>query len=641
MKKVLMTLAIISLSFTLFGQYKVIESSIKRVPEWIYSVEDGYLIVSATGNSIEQAKEAVLANVKKQITQSIASQIVSETNLFSSYLQSEDGFHKEQAVESAIMSRTAKLPFISEITLSKAEDYYWEKRHYKKEQRYEYFYVIKYPFSEFEMKMLVMEYEEHDKHLNAQLKEYEDGIENIVTIEDIAANITKINAFKDEFDTTDPRYKQVEGIITRYRQLYDNINIDAVQQKKGTITATLTLGSREISTSQRPNISSNCATEISYSYEGNTLVIRYNSENCYEDDENYIDIRYKLGTKYLKERVFIKNQVNISLTGLVVDDQTGEPVPFARITLIPSGKTATSGRNGLYVFNDLPDGTYNLMVTKRGYTSNEIETYARATTTTRVDIPLAASPITPYSPGGEVVPAASTVPVATAPVAAPAPTPAPSAKNPLNCVRNGLSAYFRFNGTTKSEISMIQGNPVNSPIYVSDSKDNTQSISFSSIDQSQLIFPKTMISFPLDNYSITFWIKGWSNGHLLSCANGINSYGSANEPMLYVENGKLCLMDADYGRFTHPDLDYDWHFIAVTVKEEGYSITAQLYIDGILVDSIKMQGSRGSEAVKLHLGGSSLFRSMNGFDMQIDNLRIYGSRAITEEEVAKIFMEEQ
>ena len=151
----------------------------------------------------------------------------------------------------------------------------------------------------------------------------------------------------------------------------------------------------------------------------------------------------------------------------------------------------------------------------------------------------------------------------------------------------------------------------------------------------------TMFSIPLYYYSFTFWIKCWSNGLLLSCANGINSYGSANEPMLYVENGKLCLMDADYGRFTHPDLDYDWHFIAVTVKEEGRSITAQLYIDGILVDSIKMQGSRGSEAVKLHLGGSSLFRSMNGFDMQIDNLRIYGSRAITEEEVAKIFMEVQ
>ena len=123
MKKILSIILVLCTSLSLFGQYKVVESSTRRAPSWVNSVQDQYLIVSAEGQSIEHAKEAVLANIKKQITQSIASRIVSESNLFSSALQNDGSVSKTQVVETAIKSRTAKLPFISEISLSKAEEY--------------------------------------------------------------------------------------------------------------------------------------------------------------------------------------------------------------------------------------------------------------------------------------------------------------------------------------------------------------------------------------------------------------------------------------------------------------------------------------------------------------------------------------
>ena len=635
MKKILSIILAITVSLSLFGQYKVVESSTRRAPSWVNSVQDQYLIVSAEAQSIEQAKEAVLANIKKQITQSIASRIVSESNLFSSALQADGSVSKTQVVESAVMSRTAKLPFISEISLSKAEEYYWEKRHYKKRGEYLYFYAVKYPFSDYEMKKLIMDYEQHDKALNQQLAEYEIAIDNVISVEDIDSYITKITAFKEEFDYTDPRFKQVEGLITRFRQLYNNIDMDAFQEKKGLIVLTFNLGNREISTTQRPTLSSNCATELSYSYEGNTLLVRYNSDNCYADDENYIDIRYKFG----KERVYIKNQVHISLTGLVLDSLSNEPVPYARITLIPSGKTATTSKNGLYVFNDLPDGNYSLQVMKRGFATVESTAKVLPNTTTRTDIVVNKVPVSTYTPEGMV---ATTVPSAQAPnsPANPVAQTNPS-KDPVNCVRNGLSAYFRFNGTTRSEISMIQGNPINSPTYSNDSKDGSQSISFTSLDQSQLIFPKTLISTPIDSYSITFWIKGFSNGHLLSCGNGQSSYQSANQPMLIVKDGKINIYDGSKGAFNHPELDYNWHHIAICVKSEGYSSIAQLFIDGVMVDSIKLGSGRSTEAVKFLLGGTTIYNDTPGFDMLIDNLRIYGSRAISEEEVAQIFFEEQ
>lgn len=639
MKRIItITASILLFALQLSAQYKVVESSSRKMPDWVNSVTRDYLNVTATGSDIEEAKAAVLAAVKQQIAQSIATRIVAESNLSTSAVQTSDTFEKKQTLEKTIQSRTAKLPFIGEISLSKAADFYWEKRYYRSTGKYEYFYAVKYPFSEFEMKKLVMDYREHDRELNARLAEYEAGLGNITSIEDIERMLEQIRVFNSEFDQMDPRYGQVQSLANRYRDLYDHISIDYYQEKKGVVAVTMTLAGNPLSTTQRPIIKSNCATKISTSYEGNVLVIRYSDENCYEVDDNYLDLRLRAGNKYITERIFIRNTVNISLTGIVSDAETGEPVPYAKITLIPGGKTATTGHNGMYAYNDLQPGTYSVQAMKKGYSTAEISTTIQNGQVSRADILLKsdgtalhidvpANPVAPQQPHSQQ-------PQQT--------MPATSGKDPLNTVRSGLSAYFRFNGNTRSEISAIQGNPINSPQYSIDSKDGTQSISFSSLDESQLIFPKLMLSTPLKNYTISFWIKGVSDGHILSGAENTSWYRS-NLPLLQVVNGKFMITDGSDIAFSHPELDYNWHFIAIvsSVNNNGDAIF-RLYIDGVLVDSGSTGINRSTAAVKLLLGGKSISGyGVNAIDMYIDNLRIYGAKALSDTEIAEIYMSEQ
>lgn len=639
MKRLFIILSAVLMTFPLLAQYKVEESSVKKMPEWVNSVMKDYLNVTATGMDIEEAKAAALAKVKQQIAQSIATRIVSESNLSTSaYQNSDGGFAKSQLLESSIRSKTAKLPFIGEISLSKATDYYWEKRYYKNSKTYEYFYAVQYPFSEFEMKKLVMEYQEHERKLDGKLADFEAGLETITTIEEIDGRLESLRAFLNEFEQDDPRYNQVLGLMNRYRTLYDQITLDYYQEKKGVVAITMTLGGNPISTSQRPTIKSNCATKINTSYEGNVLVVRYDDENCYEEDENYLDIRFRIGNKYLSERVFIKHSINISLTGVVTDAATRQPVPYARITLIPGGKTATTGRNGMYAFNDLPQGTYSIQIIKKGYYTKEVPATIYNRQTSRIDAQI-------ESDGTLAVPAYNApTPVATQPVSQPAQNQNQNhgEKDPVNTVRNGLSAYFRFNGNTRSEISAIQGNPVNSPQYTIDSKDGTQAIAFSSLDESQLIFPKLMINNPLKNYTVSFWIKGVSDGHIFSGSNN-DSFFRNNMPLLKVVNNKFTLLDGDNIAFSHPDLDYNWHFIAIVSSQEGFNDAVfHLYIDGIMVDSGSSYTSRNTSAVKFILGGKSIYSGGgNAVDMMIDNLRIYGGRALSEKEIAEIYMAEQ
>lgn len=629
---------VLSVAFAVnaFGQkqdYKIEEASAKRMPEWVNAVEKDYLNVTATAGDIEAAKAAVIENVKKQIAQSIATRIVAESNLSTSAIQTGDSFSKTQSLESSILSRTAKLPFIGEISLSKAADYYWERRYYRSSGRYEYFYAVKYPFSEFEMKKLVMEYQEHDKALDERISEYQTNIGFITSIEEIGENLNELRAFLSEFDTQDPRYDLVQSLSNQYRQLYDQITLDWFQEKKGVVVVSLSLAGRNISTSQRPQVKSNCASQISTSYIGNSLVIEYNDEYCYEDDQNWLEVRIRTGNKYITEKIYFKNNVDISITGIVSDASTGQPVAYARLTLIPGGKTVTTSRNGMYIFNDLPSGNYSIQATCHGYLSSETTAQVFSNATARADISL--------TPDGtaRIQPEQVTEPPVTEQPAPSTGQPATQGPDPLATVRNGLSAYFRFNNTTRSEVSAIQGNPVNSPQYTTDSKDGTQALAVSSIDGSQLSFPKPLIVFPTDNYSITFWMKGFSNGHVWSLANG--SY-TMNYPKLVISDGKFRLYNHRYDRksFNHPALDYNWHFIAITMRTTDGRHIASLYIDGVLTDSIQLDGASQETATKFLLGGASESED-NAIDTYFDNLRVYGSRALSDQEVAQIYMSEK
>lgn len=619
------------------NDFKVEEASAKRMPEWVNAVEQDYLNVTATAGDIEAAKAAVIENVKKQIAQSIATRIVSESSLTTSAIQSGDSFSKTQNLESSILSRTAKLPFIGEISLSKAADYYWEKRYYRSSGRYEYFYAVKYPFSEFEMKKLVMEYQEHDRALNDRLSQFQNGLDFITSIEEIGDALNNLRAFLAEFDTQDSRYNQVQSISNQYRQLYDQITVDWFQEKKGTVVVSLSLAGRSISTSQRPQIKSNCASQISSSYEGNSLVIKYNDENCYEDDENWLEVRFRAGNKYITEKIYFKSTVDISLTGVVSDAATGQPVPYARLTLIPGGKTVTTARNGLYVFNDLPSGSYSVQALKNGYLTTETSAEISSGNTVRADIIMTPDGSAQSQPQIQEARTETTQPGKPAPQGQPAATSGP---DPLNTVRNGLAAYFRFNNTTRSEVSAIQGNPINNPQYTTESADGTQAIVLSSIDGSQLSFPKTLIAYPNMNYSVTFWMKGFSDGHVWSMASGDQRY---NSPKLTIKDGKFYLNNSSNyngSSFNHPQLDYNWHFIAVVVRTEGYDVFGSLYIDGVLIDSISLYGYTKNTCTKFLLGGASESGD-NAIDTYFDNLRIYSSRALSDQEVAQIYMSEK
>lgn len=57
-----------------------------------------------------------------------------------------------------------------------------------------------------------------------------------------------------------------------------------------------------------------------------------------------------------------------SITGVVTDFATGEPVKNANVQLRPTGETTLTGTDGMYEFKNLQDGKYSITVSKAEYT---------------------------------------------------------------------------------------------------------------------------------------------------------------------------------------------------------------------------------------------------------------------------------
>lgn len=61
------------------------------------------------------------------------------------------------------------------------------------------------------------------------------------------------------------------------------------------------------------------------------------------------------------------NYVLGSITGVVSDAATGEPIKNANVKLKPRGETTLTGTDGAFQFSNIPDGTYSLFISKNGY----------------------------------------------------------------------------------------------------------------------------------------------------------------------------------------------------------------------------------------------------------------------------------
>lgn len=275
-----------------FSQDKVLEKSGKQ-PKWINGLEKDFIIVAGSGATSQDAQQNALAMVKEQIVLAVAQNVKAKTEMKTeeaNYNNNVSVFLEKFA--SSTTSESGKVPFLQGISLSKVEEFYWEKLQ-KKDKSIYFLYHIKYPFPEFELQKLVSDFKMRDAELTKQLEDLIAQAETVESVEQIEKNMGELKVLTDYF--MDGRKDQANLGITRYRSLISSIELVELESNLGELKFALRLGTKIISTVKKPVTKSECARVTSTINNKDHWVIKYDYDNCYEDPENNILVKYRFG----------------------------------------------------------------------------------------------------------------------------------------------------------------------------------------------------------------------------------------------------------------------------------------------------------------------------------------------------------
>lgn len=265
---------------------KVKESSEKRQPEWVNGLVKEYIIVVASSQTLEDAQQKCLAKVKEQIVSSVAENIQTSSEYFRNEQINNNNSQFTENFQTATKTRAADIPFIKGISLTNVEAYYWEK--VEEGDALKYYYHMKYPFSQAQLKMLIIEFEKADKALTEQLEGLLAKVDELTNMEEMAQVVKELEALANGFIDVDPRKDKANVAIAKLKEMLKNFSIETVNNTLGEVRMILKIGEKTVTTAKKPKVRSNCAKITDVRAKGTEWVITYTYDECYEDPENSI-----------------------------------------------------------------------------------------------------------------------------------------------------------------------------------------------------------------------------------------------------------------------------------------------------------------------------------------------------------------
>lgn len=307
--------SVLLVASTACAQYRVVDSSQRRAPDWVNTLERDYIIIAAEGPSISDAQQNALMLIKERIVTSVADNVKAESELVTeevNYNNNVTVFLEQYSA--TITTQSGDIPYLQGVSLSLAEGFYWEHMRDRSTGNEKYRYHVRYPFPEFELRKLVMEFQRMQRELTEQLEKLIDAVHDVNTIEQINNNISELQTLAASF--IDRRKEQAQNGIGRYRELLNSLTLYEEGSRLGTLRFGLRAGDRFFTTAQRPNIRSECARITGTRLEGKYWVINYDTDYCYDDPENHIEVNYRFGTSPIRNRFYFninEDKVRIAL----------------------------------------------------------------------------------------------------------------------------------------------------------------------------------------------------------------------------------------------------------------------------------------------------------------------------------------
>lgn len=305
MKRIAGVVCALLLCSGLAAQIKVIEKSSKKIPAWLVEVNEDYLVVTVNAQTLGDAQTAALSEITQRIIQSVASHVTVSQESSLSEENVNGNIDTRSTFSHVAKMQSANLPFLKGISLSRAVDVYWQRVRDKDTGREYYDYSVLYPFSREEQQTLLAQFEALDAEQVALYEKLEKQIDNIASVDEIKGCITQLDALCEYF-FDDVRLNRAKGLRDRYRQLYDALSVTGEFLGEGEYRCQVLLKGKPVAVSTLPRVTSNCAAQVEVRPSDGAFIITYDAIDCLPEEENFLDIFFRIGGKRLSHKAYLK-----------------------------------------------------------------------------------------------------------------------------------------------------------------------------------------------------------------------------------------------------------------------------------------------------------------------------------------------
>jgi hypothetical protein len=299
---------------------RVVEASSKKRPAWIGKSDATHFAVTEVGGELSEASDKCMASIRQYIISAVAVN-VSSTELMTTRQISSDALITVMSdYSSELMTEAAKLPYLSNISLSNAEDIYWERIYNKKSKTYRYEYSVLYPFTEQTRRQLIAAFVAIDDAKQAEYERLRAELMTITHIDRIPQAINELDGLANYFfDST--RKGEVETLRRNYLALYRALSIEVESQALGSCVYSLRLDGRRVTTSRQPRLTSESAIEMVVKpYRDNLYMLTYDPEYAPASEINTMVIEYTFGGTRVSRTIYFdatEGQVIVLPKGMI------------------------------------------------------------------------------------------------------------------------------------------------------------------------------------------------------------------------------------------------------------------------------------------------------------------------------------
>lgn len=278
-------LSVLISSMSVYGEMKVLDRSSKKMPEWVLHHPEDYLVAIASSSTLQEAQNRVEQELLRKVMSAVAVNVVGET-VSDSGVEGDkewDDFYSQLSV------RTAQLPFVSDVSLAKCKDTYWEHSYNKVSSKDSYDIYVLYPFDSTTRHKLIREYEAYDSRMSDSLLRLEERLKDVDEYDSISRAEGELEGLMAWFPDRQRR-KRAEKTLELYRSIKASLSLVGEIIAKGECRVVVMRGDRIFKLPGRLKASSNCASQINIRPDANGWIVSYNMDDCLEFEENSLNL---------------------------------------------------------------------------------------------------------------------------------------------------------------------------------------------------------------------------------------------------------------------------------------------------------------------------------------------------------------